>query len=117
MADASSITTPHFAFPIQMQTQSDGTLAVAVNEQDSLPDILACVQMIVACPIGAWVDQTSFGIPSPLFAQAPVQTAGITQAISRWEPRAVLNAQESPDAVSDAVRDIQIAISGLTADQ
>jgi hypothetical protein len=88
-----------------------------VVEQDSLEDIFACVRMIVECPRGAWIDSPQFGIPSPLFAQAPVGTAGIQQAIVRQEPRASLLLSEYPDLLSPGARRVRIDVSSAPSDQ
>lgn len=109
---------PHFAYPFTMAAQP-GTGALAANtvEQDSLDDILACVQMIVACPAGAWIDQPGYGVPSLVFSQTPVDPSGIARAIGRWEPRAAAAASEYPDLVDAATRHVQVTVAALQADQ
>lgn len=108
---------PQFGFPFTFAVQPDGTTDAAVNEQDSLDDVFACVQAIVACPLGAWIDNPAFGIPLPTFAQAPVSTIGIRSAVSRWEPRASLALREYPDLLDQAVRNIQVDVSTLQPSQ
>ena len=56
-------TIPHISFPWRMVVQPDGTLAAASDEQDSLDEVVSAVQQIAACPVGAWADQPSFGVP------------------------------------------------------
>lgn len=107
------IVTPHFGWPFTFSPET----GVAVVEQDSLDEIMANVRLIVSCPLGAWLDVPSFGVPSPLFAQAPVNTSGIEQAIVQWEPRAVTTAREYPDAFNDATRNIVVNVSTAQADQ
>jgi hypothetical protein len=108
-----SVLIPHFAFPFTF-TAANGA---AVYEQDSIDEILTCATLIASCPQGAWPDQPAFGIPSPLFAQAPINPNGILQSITRWEPRAVATAVEYPDAFNDAIRTVQISISSAQTDQ
>jgi phage baseplate assembly protein W len=117
MAFVSQVSIPHMSYPWRMVTQPDGTLAVNVDEQDSIDEILSCVQEIVVCPLGAWIDQPSFGMPSSVFAQAPVGTGGLTQAITRWEPRATAVAREYPDLVSRSIRNISVDVSSNQPDQ
>lgn len=112
-----NIDVPHFAVPFTISTQLNGTISADVNEQDSLEDILACVQTITVCPIGAWIDQPTFGIPSPVFANTPVGTTGITQALGTWEPRAATAASEFPDEFDAATRHINVNVTPVSPDQ
>lgn len=104
---------PHFRAPFSL---NNGT-AASVVEQDTLDEVMSCVTAVVACPQGAWNTNPAFGTPSQLFAQAPLNPAVITAAIAQWEPRAVTAATEYPDALSDAVRNVQISVSTPGSDQ
>ena|SRR6185437_15317678 len=110
-------TIPHVSFPWRMVRQPDGTLAAASDEQDSLDEVMSAVQQIAACPVGAWVDQPSFGVPSQLFAQAPLDAEGVTRAIERWEPRASAAAREYPDQFDASIRTIAVSVSSIQQDQ
>ena len=79
-----TVDTPHFAFPF-----SFGTMGVAdVDQQGSIEEIEACVGRVVTSFLGDLPDVPDFGIPSPLFANAPIDTSAIQRAIVLWEPRA-----------------------------
>lgn len=104
---------PHFTQPFTLSASTGAT----VDEQDTHQEVFACVVRIVSCPIGAWADRPAFGIPSPLFAAAPIDTATITNAIAVSEPRAKTIADEYPDLVSDAFRHVRIRVSPAQADQ
>ena len=101
---------PHFAYPFAFQNVN-GQVQAAVVEQDSIEEILACVNAIVACPIGTRDELPGFGVPDVLFAQAPLNPSTVVQAIVRWEPRARIAASEFADAGSDAQRHLQLEIS------
>ncbi len=103
---------PHLAYPLTISP----TQGAAVVEQDALEEVFACVQAIVACPIGAWSEQPTFGIPSLLFAQAPVGAEGIRQAILRWEPRADAAIIEYPDLLSAATRNVLVNVTATQTD-
>ena len=77
--------TPHFAFPFAFSS----TGAAAVNEQDTPQDIQDCVARIISCELGDCPDVYDFGVPSLLFANAPIDPTAIGSAIVLWEPRAV----------------------------
>ena len=117
MGYANQTTIAHISYPWRMIVQPDGTLAVNADEQDSLNEILSAVAEITVCPMGAWVDRPSFGIPSQLFAQAPLDAGTVTQAIQRSEPRAVTVAQEYPDQFDAATRHLTIDVSSTQPDQ
>jgi phage baseplate assembly protein W len=113
MSVTEPVVIPHFQWPWSFDTST----GVAVVEQDTIDETYSNVQFLVACPAGAWQDQPSFGIPSPLFSQAPVDTNGIEQAIVAWEPRAAVAAIEYSDVMSDAIRHVRLNISTQPADQ
>lgn len=117
MGFVSQTTVPHISFPWRMVTQPDGSLAAACDEQDSLDEVMSCVQEITACPVGAWADNPSFGVPNQVFSQAPLDPTGITLAIQRWEPRATAAAQEYPDQFDVATRHITVTVSTAQQDQ
>jgi hypothetical protein len=112
-----SFSVPHLAFPLSFQTAPDGTIGAAVNEQDSLDDIMACALAIAACPLGAWVDQPQFGVSSGLFSQAPVDAIGVANAIDEWEPRAQSSGVEYADLLDPSVRHVQVTVAPGQADQ
>ena len=100
---------PHFNFPFTL-TFKDGVEGNAVVvEQGSLDEIAACVQAILACPIGACPQLSSFGITPLLFAQAPLNTQNLLAQILQWEPRATLNI--TANLLANQSNSVNIAIS------
>ena len=106
-----SVSVPHAAFPAAFQTNPDGTISLAVNEQGSIDDLLAGARGVVACPVGAWIDVPAFGINTGVFGATPVDAASVGRAISRWEPHAATASTEYPDMTSDVIRHVQIEVS------
>ena len=100
MAD---INLPHFSLPFTLSAAG-----AVVVEQDSLDEIATCVEVVLRCPIGHRLEAEDFGRPDPEFAQAPVPTEGLTQAINTWEPRAESVLAESGDSYVEAVRRIAV---------
>jgi hypothetical protein len=96
-----SFTIPHFQVPFQLVTTGNRAGAVVV-EQDTLEEIVSCVNTIVECPIGACPQLPTFGIPQPTFAQAPISTTELVAAIQTLEPRATEDAVSTlmPDGTS-----------------
>lgn len=86
---------PHFAYPFARTP--DGT-GVAVNEQDTEPEIMACELVIVAYPVGFRDDRPEFGWAFPELAQAPITIDQLEQALTEFEPRAPVNITQVYDA-------------------
>jgi phage baseplate assembly protein W len=98
---------PHLAWPFARGI--DGN--VLVVEQDEAPHIDACCQVIIRCPVGFRPERPEFGWQFPEFRNVPLDTANVTEAIKRWEPRATnVTAYEYADAAADAVRHISIDV-------
>jgi phage baseplate assembly protein W len=102
---AIEVTIGHFDYPFTLT--ADGA---AVVEQDSVAEVYACVQAIVACPVGARQDLPSFGIPYPEFVNAPVNPSGIRNALAQWEDRAETTITEYGDLVDIAIRHLHIDV-------
>ena len=73
----------HFAFPFRW----DPTGHAAVNEQDSIEDVVDCVICSILTPYGWRVDEPEFGITDPTFS-APIDTGLLMTEVDRDEPRA-----------------------------
>lgn len=100
--------TPHVAYPF---TITKG--GVATVDQDSVEEIASCVSAICACVIGQREDAPTFGIPDPLFATYPVDTARIQAAIMALESRArmVISERASPSDPSNVTVTINVGAS------
>ncbi len=93
-----SVSIPHFNVPFSMVVTGPTSGAVVV-EQDTLEEVLACVNTVAECTIGQCPTLPFFGRPDLTFSQAPVNTRELVAAIQRWEPRA------NEDAVSGLLTD------------
>lgn len=97
--------TPHFALPFRISGK-----AAAVNEQDSLDDIAACVQAVLLTEIGEREDEPDFGIVDRAFSQLPLDPDEVVQAVDEWESRAALLAEEDPDLLDIAVARVRLIV-------
>lgn len=104
---------PHFAFPFQRGP--DGH--VEVVEQDTQEHVMACEQVILACPIGFRQEKPEFGWPMPTFRTAPLDLNGLAAALSRWEPRGAVDPHQWRDAADAATQHFRINVTARLSDQ
>ncbi len=83
-----SFNIPHFNMPFTMAMKNNVAQGIEVVEQDSFEEVLANVNVIADCGIGACQLLPDFGIPDYLFSQMPANTQVMVEAIQFWEPRA-----------------------------
>lgn len=100
---------PHFQIPFKFTFGADGFLHAAVNEQDSIEDVTACVEAIVRTPLGFREELPDFGIRDQTFTQGMINSEDIIVAITQWEPRAEILIEED-----DSMLDKFIAIARVT---
>lgn len=101
------MTTPHFSAPFRFTSVG----SVAVDDQDTLPEVRSCVLNVVDCFLGDCPDIPSFGIPNPLFKNAPIDVNAIQQAILTWEPRAtILSISDVGDPIDPSNRTISVKV-------
>lgn len=74
---------PHFALPFRFVGGH-----AAVNEQDSVDDVEACVLAVASYPVGSRIEKPEFGVPDQTFRQGGVDVTALEAAVNRWEPRA-----------------------------
>lgn len=74
---------PAFDAPFRLDVSGH----VVTVDQDSPSDIGSCVYNVIVCPQGAKLNDDSFGNPSDLFDNLPVDTAAIQKAVNSLEPR------------------------------
>jgi phage host-nuclease inhibitor protein Gam len=98
---------PHFAHPVAFADQPDGTLALAVVEQDSFDDIVACLARIASYTVGSRDELPEFGITQLAFQQ----TGPLRAQLERWEPRADLSIREFADAVQRTLREVRVGVA------
>lgn len=102
-----AVDTPHLAFPFTLS--ADGT-QVQVVEQDSVDEVMACVNLIADMDISVRWDRSDFGWEMPDMDMEPVSVQGLADAINLLEPRAT--ATVSPDTTD--VTDLGNAIENLS---
>lgn len=93
-----SVRIPHLSLPFRIV---DG--AAAVNEQDSVEEIVDCVEAILRCPQGHRVELPDFGLADQAFAQSGADPQIVEATVNRWEPRTRTIATVNPDALKDAI--------------
>jgi hypothetical protein len=97
---------PHFDLPFRYSGSSP-----AVAEQDSVKDIVNCVEAIVMTGIGERVEVPEFGITPPLFAQQPIDISAILDQVVGLEPRADVVIEQYP---SVADRLVAVLVANVT---
>lgn len=97
----SIVRVPHFSLPFRIVGA-----AAAVSEQDSVEEIVDCVQAIARCPQGHRVELPDFGVPDQTFRQGGADTTLVQAALARWEPRA--------SAIATA--EVEAAVSRVTVE-
>ena len=100
---------PHFTVPFKFEFGPDGFLHAAVNEQDSIEDITACVEAIVRTPIGFRQELPEFGIRDQTFTQGMINSDDVVVSLGQWEPRAEILIEEDASML-----DQFIAIARIT---
>lgn len=74
---------PHLSYPFQFGANGHAN----VLEQDFLPEVANCCQVILKCPVGMRIELPEFGSIDQAFTTAADADA-IVAALQRWEPRA-----------------------------
>ena len=91
---------PHFQLPFRFGGING---AAFVNEQDSIEDVVQCVETIIQYPIGSRFDVPDFGIPDVTFkssSKAEIVPDQVKTSILQWEERAAQDV-EGIDVLSD----------------
>jgi hypothetical protein len=95
---------PHFALPFQL-AYDHGSMVPKVVEEDSVEDIISCVEAAMRTMRGERVDMPSFGMDDPTFQMLPLDLESIIAQISAHENRASIVMSETPDRL-DALVDV-----------
>lgn len=103
-----TVRVPHFTHPFRMRNTASSKEAAAVAEQDSIEEIMTCVESVLRYPIGYRNEKPEFGIDDQTFKQVPIDESFIEKTINRWEPRADLIITEAPDEFDQLVDRIRI---------
>jgi hypothetical protein len=83
---------PHFALPFHFAVRPDGSLEVAVTEQDTSEEVADCIELAGRTVQGERVNLREFGRPDSLeFAiDRELARAQLQQALEAAEPRAAM---------------------------
>jgi phage baseplate assembly protein W len=84
---------------------------MAVVDQGSLRDIQNCVEAALRTRIGEREGAPEFGITEPTFKRLPLNPLEILNEISSSEPRAVLLAEEFPEALMELRDRVSIRVA------
>ncbi len=98
---------PHFALPFRFLDNR-----VAENEQDTLDDVVNCVEAVLRTVPRQRHMLPDFGLEDMAFFVQPVQTAPIVEACAIWEPRALVLAEEYPDLLDGLIDHVAVSVSG-----
>jgi len=97
---------PHFDLPFKL-----GPAGANVVEQDSLDDIANCVIAVALTHVGFRELAPTFGVPDFGLRKQPLGADDINNWIANQEPRAVLLADETPDAGDKLISRINLGVS------
>lgn len=79
--------------------------------QGSAEDVGACAYNLCACPQGAYVFDTQFGIPLLPFQDTPLNLAGVISQIQQYEPRAAsVTATDVADIIDQSTRNVAVFV-------
>ena len=87
------IDTPKISFPLRLR--ANGASAVVV-EQDSIDEIMDCVEVLLSTEEGSREEAPAYGIDDLTFRMGGVDQELVMATIAKWEPRAetILEADE-----------------------
>lgn len=107
-----AVETPHFAHPFSFATKPNGVRYVAVDEQHSEEEVVACVLRIVSYERGYRDELPTFGVSDPTFEQAPVDGERLVDELAEWETRADFSSLVSIDSVDELTERVRIIVGG-----
>jgi hypothetical protein len=97
---------PHFDLPFRFVS---GT--VACVPQDSLDDVVNCVEAALRTETGTRKEIPTFGVREVTFQPQPVDMGGVMQHILDHEPRASLISDQHPRALDEFVAEVALSVS------
>lgn len=74
---------PHLQYPFQFGANGHAD----VLEQDFLPEVANCCQVVLKCPIGFRIELPEFGTDDQAFTTT-TDVDALVAALQQWEPRA-----------------------------
>jgi hypothetical protein len=106
---ATEVEVPHFAYPFRFSYITDSH--AVVNEQDSLDDVVDCVLVSLLVEPRTRVEVPTFGTPSQVFENQPLNLQLIINSVELWESRAVQILSQHPDSADPLIAKLQDIIS------
>jgi phage baseplate assembly protein W len=94
---------PHLELPLR---RARG--AYVAVEQDSADDVASCVRALFQTPEGHLDANPAYGLAEQAFM--PADGERLRALIERWEPRAAAVVSDDPDRVTDALREVGVAL-------
>jgi phage baseplate assembly protein W len=101
-----AVEVPHFAYPFRLVGG-----APAVNEQDSLDDVAACVSAALLTSPGDRDERPEYGVSDPTFSVLPMDPDALVAEVQTWEPRARILADEDPSGFAEAVERVRLTLT------
>lgn len=96
---------PRFKMPLSLGP----TGSFQVVEQDSVEDVVQCVEALLLTLEGQRLELPDYGIPDPVFSTT-LPLAEIQSRIEEWEPRAEILMQERPDLWEELIRRVTVRV-------
>jgi hypothetical protein len=100
---------PHFAFPFERTPDGKN---IQVVEQGTLEHIVSQEYVVISTPQGSRDSRPDFGWPWPEFANAPIDTTALEDALRRFVPDSDADVTEWADEISEATRHIRVQQEG-----
>jgi phage baseplate assembly protein W len=97
-----AVRTPHLAVPFQIVGKK-----AAVVEQDSSDEVAQCVYAVLGTELGSRLEEPDFGITDPSFRVGGMDLGEALLALSRWEPRANVTADQE---IADMVASVNVEV-------
>lgn len=97
---------PHLDIPLRYVASKPVTV-----EQDSIEDIINCVEAILRTFRGQRLEAPSFGIEDPSFYNQPIDLQTILSAVLDQEPRAAVLIEQHPDTFDALIDDVLVKVS------
>ena len=108
---------PHFEYPFHFhEHHHEVGVSAHVVEQDSMDDIISCVQVIVNTPKGTFIDDPEFGIVDQTFTTKP-DYDGIMNDVVRSEPRVELLSDYDASSAEEFVYRVLLRATGSPASE
>lgn len=98
---------PHFSLPVR---QRNGV--IQTSEQDTHPERADCVEAVLRYTPGWRASVPNFGVPPQEFAQGAPDVGEIEEAVTEWEPRALVAYDGGLDPLDEALARVEIDLTG-----